>query len=662
MPTPITIALSLATGVSISAGLTALFVALRRERPELQLTFAVMCLLIALNDMAQLLTYNTPIPDAHLALFKTQITLSIMVGIMMLWFSARYTGLGQSRFLVGWSAFGLMLIVANTALPNGVLFSEFLRVDGYALPWGEQIFLPETRAAAYGPVFALFPLGVFIYSVYGCAKQYLRGEVRHAIMLGGVSFLIGMTASHDLIVDLLSIKTLSLFEFGLFGLVVVLSVQFSDEIISAERDLRSYQDKLETLVEARTNELSEANKLLAREIGVRKHAEETLQNRVRELNTLNRISHTVTSVNDLPRALEMVAESVTALFNASGCYIFTPDPHLAQISALQDCMRRHDIRKILADDVVPLDVPAIRQTASLGEALIIDDTARDARTRNGAQELLLDTVQGVMLVPLKTRGEVIGCLGVATTRGGESRRKFTATELSLFENIAADIASAIENARLYVQAQQAAVDIERQRLARELHDSVTQSLYSLTLLANGWGTMAQHGKLSDVPGSFRQLVEVGQQALREMRLLIHQLRPPILEEAGLAGALRQRLEAVERRVDIQTKLVVDGDTDSLSMDVQEQLFQIAQEALNNSLRHAQATHVLVELSVETGLVTMSVEDDGIGYDPDTASIGMGTHTMRERARQIGGSVHVRSAIQAGTTVEVTVHLNPQPAI
>ena len=99
MPTPITIALSLATGVSISAGLTALFVALRRQHPELQLTFAVMCLLIALNSMAQLLTFNTPFPDARLTLFQKQITLSIMVVIVMLWFSARYTDIGQSAFL-----------------------------------------------------------------------------------------------------------------------------------------------------------------------------------------------------------------------------------------------------------------------------------------------------------------------------------------------------------------------------------------------------------------------------------------------------------------------------------------------------------------------------------------------------------------------------------
>ena len=109
----------------------------------------------------------------------------------------------------------------------------------------------------------------------------------------------------------------------------------------------------------------------------------------------------------------------------------------------------------------------------------------------------------------------------------------------------------------------AAVTAERQRLARDLHDSVTQSLYSLTLLSSGWKSMAEQGRLDDPAPSFQQLGDVGLQALREMRLMIHQLRSPILEELGLVQALQKRLDTVESRAGIEAELLVEGDVDQL---------------------------------------------------------------------------------------------------
>ncbi len=659
MPTPITIALSIAAGVSISAGLSALFVALRKQQPALQLTFAVMCLLIALKDIAQLLTYHTADIEAHSALFKTQLTLALMIGAMMLWFTSRYTGLRQNKFLIGWTGFALLLIIINTLMPFGMLFSNVHVVDAHVLPWGEPIFLAKSAAAPTGLFYALFPLGVFVYTVYACVQQHIGGNQRAALILGGVAFLIAVTATHDLIVAMLSIAAVSLYEFALLVLVLVITVQFSDEIIRAESDLRDAQDKLENRVAEKTSELREANVKLAREVSVRKQAEESLQSRVRDLNVLHRISQDVTTITDLPSALDMVCDSVTQLFNASGCYLFSPDAQLIQSPALQTFIEKHNMRGMLARGVEPLDVPAIRHSANLGEPVIVENVTTQENVRGIRGPLLHPLVNSLMLVPLKVRGDVIGCLAVTSQQSG---RRFTDTELSLFENIAADVAGALENSRLYEQAKEVAVSIERQRLARELHDSVTQSLYSLTLLANGWGTMARKNALTDVPGSFRQLVEVGQQALREMRLLIHQLRPPILEEEGLEGALRQRLETVERRVEIKTSMHAEGNLEILSLDVQEQLFQIAQEALNNSLRHAAATTVGIDIRLEHDVVRMLIEDDGIGYDMAHVSTGVGTLTMQERARQISGSVNVRSAINEGTTVEVVVHLNPQPAL
>jgi signal transduction histidine kinase len=659
MPIPITIVHSITAGIAICAGLSALFVALRKQQPVLQLTFAVMCFLIALNDVTQMMAYHSTEITVQAQLSKTQQTLSIMIGVMFLNFAAQYTNLRPTRLLTGLSIFGALLVLGVTVLPVGMLYSQITSVGGFAAPFGGAIFLPQTKPSPAALLYAIFPIAVFMFTIYACVQKHLAGYRRAARLLGTVAFIVTVTMMYDIIGGIFSVRMISLLEFGLVAMVLIIAVQFSDEIVVAESQLRDAQDKLELRVAEKTAELRHATVSLSHEVSVRKQAEESLQGRIRDLNVLNRISQTVTTVNDLPRALEMVCDSVIQLFSASGCYVFSPSSHLTQTASLQSFLKKHDMRAMLQRGVTPLDVPAIKQTTHLGEASIIEDAATDDRARNALGPLLTQHVHSFMIVPLKARGDVIGCVCVTNQTPG---RRFSLSDLSLLENIAADIASALENARLYEQAKEAAVSIERQRLARELHDSVTQSLYSLTLLASGWGTMARNNKLADVPGSFRQLVEVGQQALREMRLLIHQLRPPIIEEAGIDGALRQRLEIVERRVDIKTQIRSEGNLDLLSLDMQEQLFQIAQEALNNALRHASATSVTIDIKVDHDVVRVLVEDDGVGFDPERVSTGVGTQTMRERARQIGGYVNVRSAINEGTTVEVIVHLNAQPAL
>jgi signal transduction histidine kinase len=234
---------------------------------------------------------------------------------------------------------------------------------------------------------------------------------------------------------------------------------------------------------------------------------------------------------------------------------------------------------------------------------------------------------------------------------------FSDEEVALAETVAAEIAGAIENARLTQQAQIAAVDAERQRLARELHDSVTQSLYSVILLSSGWQSMAEQGTLADPAASFRQLGEVGLDALREMRLLIHQLRPPILEEIGLVRALQQRLDFVELRADIEPELTTRGDVDSLPPNLEEQLFHIAQEALNNILRHAQASKVSVCLEHNEDHVTLTIHDNGQGFDSTEESGGMGLKTMHERAANIQGTLEITTMPDCdGTTVKIAVPL------
>ena len=204
--------------------------------------------------------------------------------------------------------------------------------------------------------------------------------------------------------------------------------------------------------------------------------------------------------------------------------------------------------------------------------------------------------------------------------------------------------------------QSTAAEEERRRLARQLHDSVIQSLYSLTLMTNGWAAMSENGELENPAESFRQIEKLGVQALGEMRLLIHQLRPPTLEETGLAGALQNRLEAVEHRLGLEAQLFIEGDLERLPRQVEEELFHITQEALNNALRHAEASNILVRLVVENGTARLTIEDDGRGFNLTHTNGGLGLTTMRERAESVSGRFQLTSGIGEGTLVDVLINL------
>jgi signal transduction histidine kinase/ligand-binding sensor domain-containing protein len=207
----------------------------------------------------------------------------------------------------------------------------------------------------------------------------------------------------------------------------------------------------------------------------------------------------------------------------------------------------------------------------------------------------------------------------------------------------------------------AAVTAERNRLARELHDSATQSLYAVTMYADAATRLLSLGQMEPAAENLHKLGGTAREALGEMRLLIFELRPPILVEQGLAAALRARLEAVEGRAGLKTELHVDGES-RLPPEVEEGLYRIAVEALNNALRHAQARCISVSLYFDPKSARLQVADDGIGFD--LAAVrkagGQGLPGMQERAEEIGGTWAVESSPGAGTRVTIVVPGQTQP--
>jgi len=203
------------------------------------------------------------------------------------------------------------------------------------------------------------------------------------------------------------------------------------------------------------------------------------------------------------------------------------------------------------------------------------------------------------------------------------------------------------------QAEELATAKERNRLARELHDSVAQTLYGLTLQAEAASRKLNQGQTNEVVGFLREIRESAQQTLQETRLLIFELRPPILEEEGLVSALRARLESVESRSGLKTRISL-GEVGRLPGGIEAGLYGISNEVLNNILKHAHASEVKISLARKEGKIILEISDNGVGFDPSVETPGgLGLKGMRERAEQINGNLQISSG-ENGTQVSVEV--------
>lgn len=205
------------------------------------------------------------------------------------------------------------------------------------------------------------------------------------------------------------------------------------------------------------------------------------------------------------------------------------------------------------------------------------------------------------------------------------------------------------------QTKRLAVAEERRRLARELHDAVTQSLYSAALFAEAGQRSIRSGEYEDADTYLTSLRETAQYAVSEMRLLLHELRPLDLEENGLLDAIQRRLDAVERRIGIKVRLIAETNL-NLPEAVEQELYRVAQEAFNNTLRHASADNLIVNLSKDAQQVVMSIEDDGVGFCLATAKQqgGMGLQNMRERVEQLGGTFRIDTSPGQGVSINISI--------
>ena len=399
-----------------------------------------------------------------------------------------------------------------------------------------------------------------------------------------------------------------------------------------------------------------------RDISDRKRAEDALREanqqlearvaeRTRQLATLLEIGRDIASELELEPLLAHILVELRAAIDYTGAAIAMLEPNEIVILDYAGPAPRDKI----VGARIALDCDSgYRRVLEQAAPVIIEDIWQEVGCPGAAWSIWDQGVGGHMSyarswlgVPLVAKGEVIGLLRLDHAEPGH----FTHDQAKHVLALAYQVAVAIVNAQLHGAAQRAAAIAERERIARELHDSVSQALYGIVL---GVHATRQHLRqdqtlLEDRLDYLHSLAETG---LAEMRALIFELRPDLMAVGGLVRALGRHADMLRARygLTVETRFPVEPD---LPVAAKEALYRIAQEATNNAGKHAQAHHVIMQLLSDDRGLTLEISDDGRGFDPSGPFPGhMGLRSMQERAAKIGATWEIDSAVGRGTRVRV----------
>ncbi len=380
--------------------------------------------------------------------------------------------------------------------------------------------------------------------------------------------------------------------------------------------------------------------------------EERVDDRTRELRTLLDASRNISATLDLNDLFERVFDQVQQVVAFTGVTLAVRESdgffrrasrYTAGGFALEPLGHRYEMHP---DN--PIEGGLLR-----GESRYVDDILDDsifaAQWRKQAGENLERAVRHIrswMSVPMVANEQVVGFM----TLTHREPHRYTSHDVELVAAIGNHVATAVENARLHGQARKLAAVEERQRLARELHDSVSQALYGISLGAQTARTLLDRDPAS-VAQPLDYVVELAQAGMAEMRALIFELRPESLESEGLVAALEKQAAAVRARQRFNVDLTLCPEPEWLTLDQKEALYRIAQESMHNIIKHAQANWIGLRLDAIPGALVLEIVDDGNGFDSGGAFPGhLGLISMRERMANIGGTLAIDSHPGAGATI------------
>ncbi|MHC1783186.1 MAG: GAF domain-containing protein [Anaerolineaceae bacterium] len=382
------------------------------------------------------------------------------------------------------------------------------------------------------------------------------------------------------------------------------------------------------------------------QIRTEKTLEKIVSERRLELDTLYQILALVNQSNNLQDAFHQAIREIlnSTGFSIGGIFLLNDlDEELNLIAGINIPQQLEELSQHL-----PLDSSFAGKAIRSGK-MIIDEMVTEESFPVQPHGLTLPlSYHGF---PMRIQGRTIGVISLMGVPG----RHLTIDQITLLTFIADHLALSVENYRLRKNAERSAVVEERARLAREFHDSVTQSLYSASLLCAAARELLKMNKIQDLAENLERLSIVTQLSLKEMRLLVYELRSPALDEGGVVEAVRRRISAVEMRAGVNASIEVHNYR-PMEVREEEELYRIALEGLNNSLKYSNATQVKIIFDLVDEKVILIIEDNGRGFDPIEAAEkgGFGIRTMRERTEKLGGNFEIESKNGAGTRLTACI--------
>lgn len=373
---------------------------------------------------------------------------------------------------------------------------------------------------------------------------------------------------------------------------------------------------------------------------------ETLR-RNQELAALNSVALAVSESLDLDVVLYRALAEVLKTTHADAGEIFLLDEKTQEMVRRVHAGEDGDDSSSATEETVGENLA--REVARSEESLTVDDTADHPVVIDGVE--VPRSYRSHASVPLKTKNAIIGVVNIF----GREPRRFTSEDTLLLTNIGNQIALAIENARLHDRVQSMATMEERERIAREMHDGLAQVLSFVSVKSQAARQFVSSGNEESAKEQLVELEDIAREMYADVREAIMDLRTTTSQHRDLGSTLQEYVLRFSEMSGIKTELVVDdGGIPNLSQNSEVQVIRIIQEALTNVRKHAQASHAQVRISCEDGKCSVTIEDDGLGFDVSNIKRGswprFGLQTMKERAESIKGTLDISSSPGDGTRV------------